>query len=394
MAARPTLAPRLELVRAKYSNGRRGRSAHALVTLAAAAVALAVGLALWQAGGRRQQPARRFARLWQEWEVPEWQLNRYLAHGQPLEAIGFGSGGNITTVVQRNPRAIYQFEYSDPRIVTGGLTSWAKPGASGLLPIDSPTDVVGVTPDGIPLYLDASTATVKTSTISGQRVLVAVLDSLPVVQSACAIDARTIAFVEARHPDTVFVRRISASSPRAVPLVAAPRDSLPPVWTVTRFGGAMGSGCVLWAPNWRSVATLVDATIHSEWPLHWASATPSWPRRLLAWLTHRTVRPVFAEDVTMFPGGVAVLSDAGTVIDLYGMDAGQYLRSLSLPRPVLRIGGDEARIFTLRQASDSILFASFILPETARALANKVGRGLAETDSTPQWLRLLRQTLR
>lgn len=349
MAARPTLAPRLELVRAKYSNG----------------------------------------------EVPEWQLNRYLAHGQRLEAIGFGSGGNITTVVQRNPRAIYQFEYSDPRIVTGGLTSWAKPGASGLLPIDSPTDVVGVTPDGIPLYLDASTATVKTSTISGQRVLVAVLDSLPVVQSACAIDARTITFVEARHPDTVFVRRISALSPPAVPLVAAPRDSLPPpVWTATRFGGAMGSGCVLWAPNWRSVATLVDSTIHSEWPLHWASATPSWPRRLLAWLTHRTVRPVFAEDVTMFPGGVAVLSDAGTVIDLYGMDAGQYLRSLSLPRPVLRIGGDEARIFTLRQASGSILFASFILPETARALANKVGRGLAETDSTPQWLRLLRQILR
>lgn len=305
-----------------------------IVAKSALILGLVVGVAVWHAAGNRRETSRRFTPSWQEWEVPEWHLQRFLTHGQPLEATGFGSGGNITALVQRDPRAIYQLEYSDPRVVTGGLTKWSGP---GLLPIDSPTDVVGVTPDGIPLYLDASTATVKTSTISRQRVLVAVPDTLPVVQSACALDTRTIAFVESRHPDTVFVRRIAQSVSRSVPLGAAPGDSLPPSWTAARFGGSMGSGCVLWAPNWRSVATFIDSTIHSEWSLPWASAAPSWPRRLLARLRHRTVRPVFLEDVTVFPGGVAVLSDAGTVIDLYRMDSGEYLRSMSLPRRTLRI---------------------------------------------------------
>lgn len=371
-----------------------GRPRRASVAVVVVAVALAVGVAVWQAGAFRQQGTRRFARSSREWEVPEWQVERFLAHGQPLQAIGFGSGGSITTLVQQAPRAIYQFEYSNPQVVTGGLTRWWKPAAPGLLSLDTPTDVVGVTPDGVPLYLDSSTATVKTSTISGQRVLVAVLDTLPAVQSACALDTRTIAFVESIHPDTVFIRRIGQPVPRAVPLMATPGDSLPRSWTAARFGGSMGSGCALWAPHWRSVATFVDSTVRSEWPLHWTSTTAGWPQRLLAWLTHRTVRPVFAEDVTVFPGGVAVLSDAGTAIDLYAMDSGEYLGSMPLPRPALRIAGAGPRIFTLRQARDSILFASYVLPQMARALAPQAGGLPAETASPPKWLRVLRMQSR
>ncbi|MHB1863064.1 MAG: hypothetical protein ACYCVL_08845 [Gemmatimonadaceae bacterium] len=358
------------------------------------AVALAVGGAVWQAGTFRQQRTRRFTRSSREWEVPEWQVARFLAHGQPLQAVGFGSGGSITTLVQQAPRAIYQFEYSNPQVVTGGLTQWWNPAAPGVLPLDTPTDVVGVTPDGVPLYLDSSTATVKTSTISGQRVLVAVLDTLPVVQSACALDTRTIAFVESIHPDTVFIRRIGQSVPRAVPLMATPGDSLPPSWTGARFGGSMGSGCALWAPHWRRVATIVDSTIRSEGRLRWASTTPAWWRRLLAWVARRAVRPEFAEDVTVFPGGVAVLSDAGTAIDLYAMDSGEYLRSMPLPRPALRIAGAGPRIFTLRQARDSILLASYVLPQMARALAPQAGGLPAETASPPKWLRVLRKQSR
>ncbi len=371
-----------------------GTPRRTLVAVVIVVAALAVGAAVWEAGPFGEKSTRRFAPSSREWEVPEWQAERFLEHGQPLQAIGFGSGGSITTLVQKEPRAIYQFEYSNPQIVTGGLTRWWKPVTPGVLPVHTPTDVVGVTPDGIPLYLDSTTAAVVTSTISGQRVLVAVLDTLPVVQSACAVDSRTIAFVESVHPDTVFIQRIGQPVRRAVSLMPTAGESLPPSWAAARFGGAMGAGCALWAPHWQSVATLVDSTIDSEWRLRWASTRPAWWRRLGAWVAGRTIRPVFAEDVTVFPGGVAVLSDAGTAIDLYAMDDGKYLGSMPLPQPTLRIAGAGPRIFTLRQSLDSILFASYVLPPPARALASQAGHRLDEAASPPQWLRRLRVTSR
>jgi len=364
---------------------RRGAIAAVIVV-----VALAAGAAVWEAGDFRQPSVRRLAPSSREWEVPEWDVERFLAHGQPLRPVGFGSGGSITTLVQEAPRGIYQFEYASPQVVTGGLTRWCKAAGPGVVCLDTPIGVVGVTPDGIPLYLDSTSATVMTSTISGQQVLVATLDTLSVVQSACALDMRTIAFVESVHPDTVFIRRIGQPVRRAIPLTATSDDSLPPSWAAVRLGGSMGAGCAIWAPHWRGVATLVDSTIDSEWRLRWVSTRPAWWRRLGAWVAGRTIRPVFAEDVTVFPGGVAVLSDAGTVIDLYAMDGGKYLGSMPLRQPTLRIAGAGPRIFTLRQALDSILFASYVLPRPARALASRAGHRLDESVSPPQWLRQLR----
>lgn len=363
---------------------------HSAFIVASFAIAFAVGDTTRHVGGSPSGPERQVAPAEREWEVRERQVERFRPRGQSLQAIGFGSGGSITTVVLKSPRAIYQFDYFSPTVVTGGLARWWEPYPPGMLQLTAPTDVVGVTSDGIPLYLDASTATVKTSTISAQRVLVIALDSTPAVQSACALDARTFAFVESSRPDTVFLRSIGQRTARRVALVPRDLEALPTPWSTVRLDGSMGAGCALWAPTWPDVVTIADSTVHPQWSLPFRSSAMAWPTRLLAWLRHRDSRPVIARDVTVFPGGVAVLSASGDGVDLYSMDRGVYLETIALPRPALRITGAGPRLFVLSQAQDTVRLASYVLPENARALAPHGGLPRIPPPP-PAWLRALRR---
>jgi hypothetical protein len=53
-------------------------------------------------------------------------------------------------------------------------------------------------------------------------------------------------------------------------------------------------------------------------------------------------------------------------IDLYA-DSGAYRETLVLPAPTRRIAGNRERIYALRQARDSILMASYVLPWSIRS---------------------------
>jgi hypothetical protein len=49
------------------------------------------------------------------------------------------------------------------------------------------------------------------------------------------------------------------------------------------------------------------------------------------------------------------------MVDLYAAD-GAYLETLVLPARALRIAADGERLYVLRQARDSVLMASYVLP--------------------------------
>ena len=297
---------------------------------------------------------RRIVTATSEWEVREWRLELALGR-ERFEPLGFGSGGGLTALVQRTPRAAYQFTYYQPQLPMGGNV--AREANGELLPLNAPSDVVGVTDDGITLYLDQSTGTVKATTISAQRSVVSVLDAHGQVQSACAIDDRTIAFIEPAHLDTVFLQNVQTKSTQIVQL--SPESQHQPVeaWGSARLGGLLGTGCVLWRPE-QPYVTLLGGPPPRRVPL--LHETESWLSRMRRWLT-RGLPMALVRDATTFPGGVAVLNGSGLFIDLY-RHSGAYIESVTLPRSALRIAGSPGRLFVLSQSRDRIFLGSYVIP--------------------------------
>lgn len=334
-----------------------------------------------------------------EWEVRERRVERYLTQAQPLEPLGFGSGGGLTALVVRSPRAYHQFSYFDPAFPTGGLVADERKVVPEV-PLPSPTDVVGVTDDGIVMYLDDSTGFVTTSSPSNRRVRVVAFDTTRRVQSACALDGGTIAFIERAHPGNVFVRETDHDIERTV-AVRLDTGFSAPAWSDLRLTGSLGSGCALWSPTGSHVAILTPALVaHS--PADTARrAPPIWPvvRDSLAWYDRirrfvlgvgtRRCDPRAQRDVTILPGVVAVLAGCGDVIKLFAMDEGEYIEGIQLLHPTLRIAGAGPRVFALRQSGDSIFLASYVVPSTTRARVRMAA--LPDTTSPPPaWLRMAR----
>jgi hypothetical protein len=337
-------------------------------------------------GGAESRKGQVLVAPHREWEVMERELERRTPRGLQLSPLGFGSGGYITALATDNPRGGYLFEYTSPtRPLNGGHEY--DPGRTADEPeARTPTSVVGVTGDGYALFLDQNTAAVGAWDISGLRLrIVARLDSVPVVQTACAPDTRTIAFLESSHPGSIRFRSLEGLGDRQIDIRSGLVDSSHAPWTTATLTGLMGAGCALWAPSWSDVIPVTDSAVGRPWTLRWSSPRVSPFSRVIKWF--RGFPPsAITRDVTVFPGGIAVLPADGKAIDLYSFHGGHYLETLVLPRPALRIAGAPDRLFVLSQAQDTILLASYVLPQNARELTPPGWHQERGDRPAPPWL--------
>lgn len=334
----------------------------------------------------------------QEWEVPEHEIERRFPRGRQLQVLGFGSGGGITALVTQIPRRGYTFFYDSPSrgFDVGRDLGWSPHQGVSRLTTTTPSSIVGVTVDGFVLILDQNTSAVGVWGAGGGRLLIAgVLDSLSKVQAACAPDARTVIFLESASRDTVRFQSLGQAGDRVGGTVLSANGNANAPWETATLTGLMGAGCVLWAPSWREVVPIPDTTLGAPWVLRWSSRRPPMLSRIVHWFHgSRQPAPVITRDITVFPGGIAVLPSDGKAIDLYSFADGRYLETLALPRPALRIAGAPNRLFVLSQAQDSILLASYTLPLNARALAPDGWQQERTDEPVPAWLRLLRSYAR
>lgn len=365
-----------------------------LKTMASAVVLIATALVIASVAPSQDATPQRVEEPGQlEWEVRERPIERMIPVGRHVQPLAFRSGGAVTTLLTDHPLATYQIMYDVPGHPTGGLAAANRNPIGDMVGLGTPSDVVGVTSDGISLYLDRTTGSVRSQTVSIRRSLVTVLDSVDRVQSACMLGSRTIAFVTARRQDSVFYRDVDGDgAPRALSFPASYLDSTGARWSDLRFGGSDNAPCVLWAPRMRTVVLVSDSALRPLGRLVSSSAGERWPQRL--WDLLRRHRPADVLDATTIPGAVAILAagrsdDAGRIVDFYG-DDGRYLETLVLPRPSLRIAGNYARLFVLSEHRDSVLFASYVLPRDIRPRIPADSARAVDAHVPAEWLRRLR----
>ena len=309
-----------------------------------------------------------------EWEQPLWNVWRWVPSGQPFDAVAFRSGGGLVGLAARAPASTYSIileSGADARhvSVTGGPL--------GLLPErsalshGSPTDIVGVGPDGVVWFLFSDSGRVIGQDIGGPRKVETTLAANRSATTGCLIADRALAYLDAGRPNTVLVKDLTERHhDRVVPFPAGYIDGRTVKWSDLRFGGSLGGTCVLRAPRMSTLMLVTDSAVRPLGPFIEPVPQDPWYRRLARWAT-RSPAPVYAMDATSYPGGVAVLfggqtKGAGRIIDLYA-DTGGYLETMVLPAPVRRIAGNRERIYALRQSRDSLLMASYVLPWSIRA---------------------------
>jgi hypothetical protein len=325
-----------------------------------------------------------------EWETREARVERWVPHGAHIVPLAFRSGGGLTALLQDSPRATFEFTFSNPAWPLGGVLT--QDTLSDTPNLGLPSDIVGVTRDGVPWYLDRQTGRVVSETISSRRELIATLDTVGTVRSACALGGRAIAYVTAQDSAELFVRDLATGSTNVVafPPPYAGRWSVR--WSDVRFGGSLNGQCVLWSSRMSTAMLVSDSAVRLLGPFVEPVRPEAWYRRLARWIT-RVGPPVYALDATSFPGGIAVLfgghtAGAGRMVDLYS-DSGAYLETMVLPRPALRVAGNDARLFVLSESLDSILLASYILPAAVRSRAQPTDTETTKIDIRlpPKWLR-------
>lgn len=329
-----------------------------------------------------------------EWEVREWKVERYIARGHHLEPVAFRSGGGVTALLQRSPLAMYEFMFDVPGHPAGGLADPRKAWIEGNPPFGSPSDIAGVTRDGVTLYLDGATGDIKAQTVSSRRAEVLDLGTSGSVQSACALGPNAFAYIDGSQPGEIFVRYVDSSAPaRRLAFPSGLVDSNEVRWSQLRFGGSNGGACVLWAPRMRAVVVVGDTALHAIDDFIEPVKPEPWFARIWHWLSRTPPHP-YALDVTSVPGAVAVLvagstSGAGRIVDFYA-DSGSYLETMVLPRRALRVAGNHQRLFVLRESLDSILFASYVLPWSLRRGMAPEQPGAIDARLPAAWRRALR----
>jgi hypothetical protein len=147
-----------------------------------------------------------------EWTAEPGLLRLTVHKGQPIRVVAFRSGGGITSLLQEEPPALFEFPYDSPAWPQAEV--WRSPKSASRR--DLPVDLVAVTAEGLSVFVDRD-GIVRTISVSGYRTLVKHLDPADSVTSACAIDLHAVAYVSAMHPDTIFLTPL-APSPAAAPL--------------------------------------------------------------------------------------------------------------------------------------------------------------------------------
>jgi hypothetical protein len=327
-----------------------------------------------------------------EWEVREYKVERYLPIGHHLEALSFRSGGGLTTLLQRAPNAAWGFMFGTPSHPVGGVVPLNGADLADLPGLGTPIDVVGVTSDGVSVYLDSDSGRIVSRTVSARGGVVARIRTPGSAQSACLLGEARIAYISVAHPDTIFIQDIDADRPpRAIVFPGGYVDGDVVRWKQLRFGGSNDGGCVLSAPMMSTVVLVTDSLARALGPfIEPAIQESRWHR--LGRIVTREPAPRFALDATTFRGGVAVLfggysAGRGLLVDLYE-DDGRYVETIVLPRPALKIAGNAGRLFVLSEAQDSILVASYFLPTAVRSTAVDSSFRV-DTKLSPRWLKML-----
>jgi hypothetical protein len=248
-------------------------------------------------------------------------------------------------------------------------------------PIGIPSDIVGVSSQGLTWFLDPERGRVTGQDVGGNRVVIADLRVRGTVRTACALGEHAIAFLDAARPGQVFVHDLTEPfTTRTMSFPAGFVDEHSVRWTDLRFGGSPEGPCVLWAPHMHSVIVVSDSSVQPLGPfVEPLSATErdeqergAWHRWLTYWFTRAAPPPVGALDATSVPGGVAVLFAgrtpyAGRLVDFY-TETGQFLETMRLPFRARRIAGTRHRLLVLSARGDSVYVASYILPAKVRLL--------------------------
>lgn len=307
-----------------------------------------------------------------EWEEPLWSVWRWIPSGARFDPVAFRSGAGIVGLAQRSPASTYAIILErDTRhvSVTGGPLRQTS--RDSTLSQGTPADIVGVSSDGVVWFLFPDSGRVIGQDVGGPRRTEATLAAAGTATTGCLVGDTALAYLDSARPGKVIVQDLTQRMRDRV--VAFPKgyvDGRDVKWSDLRFGGSSGSACVISAPRMRTVMLLDDSVVRPLGAFVEPVPPDPWYRRLVRWVM-RSPAPVYAMDATTYPGGVAVLyaghtKGAGRIVDLYA-DSGGYLETMVLPEPSRRIAANRERIYALRQARDSILMASYVLPWSIRS---------------------------
>jgi hypothetical protein len=292
-------------------------------------------------------------------------LQTAMATGEKLQPISFRSGGGVTSLLRKGP-ALFEFIYDSPNAPAAEI--WRSSAAATRR--DLPIGLIGVTPEGFSLFIDAD-GVVRAISVGGYTGPIATLSRRDTVASGCAVDDfRAVAYVARNRPDTVLI--VTLGEPSRHPVFPTNDPHRESDWSTFRFSGSLGGPCVLWSPQSKRLLLVSDTGVNvvkvrDEHIINEPLGQKLW--RWLGLLPPRT----YLSDVTSFPGGIAILAAGRAsadrqLVDLYGV-AGAYLGSIHLERPVIAIAGAPGRLFTVEEERDQFMVASYALPATVRAAA-------------------------
>lgn len=309
---------------------------------------------------------------------PEWERDITPVSGSAVRPVALRAGGGLAASLHGPPLHDWKFVLAERgHAAAGGPHDPLE--VSDRAPIRDPTDIVGVSSEGLVWYLDRQSGRIIGEDIGGHRRVIASLGIRGTVRTACALGERSIAFLDDARPGRVFVRDLEpARRTREVPVPAGLVGGRDVPWNSLRFGGSPNGPCVLSAPRMRgllvvsdsavtTIATFVEPLVAADEP----RGSDTWFARLLRLMTRPAPPPVGALDATSFPGGVAVLFagrtvHAGRLIDLYSKN-GEYLETMQLSHRALRIAGTRHRLIVLSARADSVYLASYVLPPRVRS---------------------------
>ena len=319
-------------------------------------------------GARQPADGRPASRAIERPAQPEWETRVEVI--EPLaEALAFRAGGGLIALLAEAPLSTWKFSFDRPASPSGGRV---RPEGLANEPwIGVPSDIVGVSAQGVPWYLEPQTGRITSEDIGANRRVITHLRTLGRARTGCVLGDSAIAFLDDARPRYVFIQ--SLGQPPAMDSLSFPAgivDDRRVRWTDLRFGGSFHGPCVLWAPAMPSVAVVSGSSVHALGPFVEPLTDESRRSRMVRWIT-RAPPPAGALDATSFPGGVAVLyagrsPRAGRLVDLYSVD-GLHLETIVLARTALRIAGSRHRLFVLSHEGDSTMLASYLLPRTVRS---------------------------
>lgn len=346
---------------------------------------LVAASASWACGGEpvvpsgpRVQPATVDVRPL--WEVREERVERVFTDGKRPSVLAFRATDGLVALLADSPLATWQFMVVRPQYPAHGRirrTSRYIGPSIGL-----PSDIVGVTNDGVTWYLDSARSRIVSRDVGSVTSIVAQLGPNVVARRGCMLSEDRLLYVDASRPSIVFDHAQTTSTDADTMPVDGEEEQPLARWKEMRFGGSLSGGCLLWAPGFpRAWRFVIDSSRTGGMridTLHWRKRTQSgdhWWR--FAWRSADRQRTSHPRDATTLVAGLATLTadseDRDTDVVELRDQQGEVKESWRLPRRALAIAGSRHRLFVLSAEADSIMLAAYHLPEWTRPGALEAG---------------------